>query len=556
MLNWLERLVDHFRQDAKWSCTAPFRLGLSTYNHYGSESTRLPQSEAGPLPAAVDQVTIVSKSTELLLGTVGTAEVAAASLLPQPAALIAMRLLLANVPAAVFTMANILVVALPLLMLTVDGDRLLWRAFVWFALPIALAELGIFLITMLLAYVPILQAHSGFLHGIKFLAMANSAGPFDTGYSGFGRRDCSQPHLAGLSHARNVKIRTADGETLGAWHVLPSGNVAMGAAAALEACSSAERGQTVSRRAPPTLTSVSSVSAAAAEVDEVYDRLLREASAGADGAGAVACIYLHGMGETRTKWVATEHAKLISSQLQLHVLLLDYRGFADSTGRPVETKRSLPLDWSRSGFGVDAEAALAWLGERGVPPWRVMVWGHSLGTGPATKLAYDLQQAQAQAQAPASLHDGRPGSPPQPLAALVLEAPYTSLLDACRTFPSGHLIRALPYGDRIMLRWFYFHFPILQMLATIQTPTLIFHGTDDVLVPFQHTAELAKAVAAEGRAGSSFTFVPLHGCGHLHAIFHPRFLGALATFFASLEGQSPRPTGSGAAEGGEHSGRE
>ena len=31
-------------------------------------------------------------------------------------------------------------------------------------------------------------------------------------------------------------------------------------------------------------------------------------------------------GETLTKWVSTEHAKLISSQLQLHTLVLDYRG--------------------------------------------------------------------------------------------------------------------------------------------------------------------------------------------------------------------------------------
>ena len=146
------------------------------------------------------------------------------------------------------------------------------------------------------------------------------------------------------------------------------------------------------------------------------------------------------------------------------------------------------------------------------------MWGHSLGSGPAVKLAYELQTR----------------SPPSPLRALVLEAPYTSLLDACRTFPSGHVIRALPYGDLLMLRYFYFHFPILRMLPSVKSPTLVLHGTSDVLVPFQHTVELAKACAAEGRAGSSFTFVPLRGCSHLHAIFQPQTLGALAKFFAAI----------------------
>ena len=68
------------------------------------------------------------------------------------------------------------------------------------------------------------------------------------------------------------------------------------------------------------------------------------------------------------------------------------------------------------------------------------------------------------------------------------------------------------------------------MLPTLKTPTLVFHGVSDVLVPFQHTVCLARAVAAEGRAGSSFTFVPLHGCGHLHSIFQKPALGALAMF--------------------------
>ena len=101
------------------------------------------------------------------------------------------------------------------------------------------------------------------------------------------------------------------------------------------------------------------------------------------------------------------------------------------------------------------------------------------------------------------------------------------------------MIRALPYGDAIMLKYFYYHFPTLRMLPCLTTPTLIIHGTADLLVPFQHTVALAEAVAAEGRAGSSFTFVPLLGCGHLHAIYHPRTLGAIASFFGAIARRMP-----------------
>lgn len=61
--------------------------------------------------------------------------------------------------------------------------------------------------------------------------------------------------------------------------------------------------------------------------------------------------------------------------------MLDYRGFADSSGFPTE-----------GGINTDASAALAWLGTRGVAPGRVVVWGHSLGTGPTVALAARQEQ--------------------------------------------------------------------------------------------------------------------------------------------------------------------
>lgn len=372
-------------------------------------------------------------------------------------------------------------------------------------LPAVALEAVLYLLVFFMARIPILQAHGGMMHGIKYLAMANSAGPFDTGYGGFGRRRCDQPHLAGLPHARDVRLRTRDGQALGAWHVLPSGTVALEAAREIAAGGSTS------------------------SADAVFDKCLRRAASDrergtcdAASSGAVAAIYLHGMGETRTKWVCTEHAKYICAQLQLHLVVLDYRGFADSTGLPLHRD---------AGFTQDTDAALSWLEDRGVHPSEVVVWGHSLGTGPAIALAHAVQAR----------------SPPTPLCALVLEAPYTSLCDACRTFPIGHVIRSLPFGDEIMCRYFAFDLPSLQMLPCITAPTLVLHGTADILVPFQHTVELAQAVAAEGRSDSSFTFVPLLGCGHLHALFHHQTLSALANFFGAL-----RPASGTSSGGAEH----
>ena len=151
------------------------------------------------------------------------------------------------------------------------------------------------------------------------------------------RRDYAAPARYGLPHARVVHIRTRDGETLGAWHVLPAGREARRASAKV---------------------------AAGGGIDDIFDESLARASR--------AVLYLHGMGETRCaemrsprldlrdrglhsisasltddggrffplytsfrcKWVPTEHAKMLSAHLDCHVLLLDYRGFGDSTGAP------------------------------------------------------------------------------------------------------------------------------------------------------------------------------------------------------------------------------
>ena len=76
-------------------------------------------------------------------------------------------------------------------------------------------------------------------------------------------------------------------------------------------------------------------------------------------------------------------------------LLLSYRGYGGSEGRPTEDR-----------LYADARAAIAYVLAQGVAPDRLVLYGESLGTGVAVKMAVE--------------HD---------VAAVVLEAPFTSAVD-------------------------------------------------------------------------------------------------------------------------------
>jgi uncharacterized protein len=177
---------------------------------------------------------------------------------------------------------------------------------------------------------------------------------------------------------------------------------------------------------------------------------------GGDGGRTV--VYFHGNGEVvgDDVWIARE---LVHHGF--NAVLVEYRGYgASKNGRP-----------SERGLYADAEAVLDRLLARGVDAGRVILWGMSLGTGVAAEMA----------------KRGRG-------AALVLVAPYTSILDM-----AAHYVPFLP------ARWLMDdHFETLAKAPQIQVPTLVFHGTRDEVVPFSmgervaHAISGAKLVAVEG----------------------------------------------------------
>jgi len=120
------------------------------------------------------------------------------------------------------------------------------------------------------------------------------------------------------------------------------------------------------------------------------------------------------------------------------LVALSYRGYAGSSGRP-----------SEQGLLSDAEAAYAFTSAR-YGADRIVVWGFSLGSGVGVALAAD-----------------------QRIAKLILEAPYTSIMEvAAGAFPF------LP------VRWLIRdQFRSDQRIARVTAPLLIMHGARDATIP-------------------------------------------------------------------------
>ncbi len=137
--------------------------------------------------------------------------------------------------------------------------------------------------------------------------------------------------------------------------------------------------------------------------------------------------------------------------LGLEVLILDYRGYGQSTGRPSET-----------GLYRDAEAAWRYLTRSlGRQPAEIVVFGRSLGGAVAAWLAQRT----------------RPG-------ALIIESTFSSLPDlAARLYPW------LP--ARLLARM---RFDTRTALGQVHSPVLVIHSRDDEIVPYEQARTNYEAI--------------------------------------------------------------
>ncbi|MGZ0019917.1 alpha/beta hydrolase [Nitrosomonas sp. wSCUT-2] len=174
------------------------------------------------------------------------------------------------------------------------------------------------------------------------------------------------------------------------------------------------------------------------------------------------------------------------SKLGYNVLLLDYRGYGQSSGKP-----------SESGTYLDAQAAWRYLTEtKGIAPERIVLFGESLGGAVAAWLAAKE----------------KPGL-------LVLASAFTSVPEL-----ASELYPFLP------VRWIsQFNYNTLQTLQAVHCPVFIAHSPEDDIVPFHHGQRLFQA------AHEPKQFLELEGSHNTGFIFmQPIWKKALGVF---MDGQ-------------------
>ena len=126
--------------------------------------------------------------------------------------------------------------------------------------------------------------------------------------------------------------------------------------------------------------------------------------------------------------------------MDVNFLIIAWRGFSGNKGKP-----------SEKGLYEDGKSAINWLLDKGVEEKDIVIYGESLGTGVATHLSQNRN-----------------------FGGLILETPFTSMIDAAKEFypyiPVGLLLK-----DK---------FENKKKVRNINSPILIMHGELDQIVPF------------------------------------------------------------------------
>ena len=148
-------------------------------------------------------------------------------------------------------------------------------------------------------------------------------------------------------------------------------------------------------------------------------------------------LFLHGnAGTLEDRIHKINHFK----DIDINFLLLSWRGFSGNNGDP-----------SEKGIYEDARSAVRWLKNKGVVEKNIIIYGESLGTGAAVEIAQNND-----------------------FAGLILESPFTSMIDAGKTkypfFPVRLLLKDKYESDK--------------KIKNIKSPILILHGEVDRIIPF------------------------------------------------------------------------
>lgn len=137
-------------------------------------------------------------------------------------------------------------------------------------------------------------------------------------------------------------------------------------------------------------------------------------------------------------------------ELGLNCLIVDYRGYGESTGKPTE-----------AGTKIDMLAGFQWLIEvKGLRPEEIILFGRSLGGSVAAMIAKDV----------------KPG-------ALVLESTFTSFDDV-----GSHYYPWLPV--RLFSR---FDYNTLEAVKQVTCPMLVIHSPEDQIILYKFGQQIFAA---------------------------------------------------------------
>ncbi|GAA5827343.1 hypothetical protein JCM11251_003774 [Rhodosporidiobolus azoricus] len=275
-----------------------------------------------------------------------------------------------------------------------------------------------------LIYEPI-QRTLIYLHPLRF--------PFDA--------DFSRPELHGFApgKVRPLNLTTPDGARLGAWHVLPKSVYE----------------EYVEEKGTPEEGPLP---------EEVFDQALRSPE-------HPTILYFHGNAGTRAAGNRVRVARHVSD-MDASFLIIDYRGFADSS-------RSHPP--SETGLLLDARTAWDYLHvTKRVPANQIAIMGQSLGTGVSAGVAGRLAEE---------------GITPR---AVILVAPFSSIASLLETYRLGNLLpilsplRNFPWLLNKFLKLLRTKFDSQSVIENIKSPILILHAQNDPVIPFSHSRLLAS----------------------------------------------------------------
>ena len=191
-------------------------------------------------------------------------------------------------------------------------------------------------------------------------------------------------------------------------------------------------------------------------------------------------VYFHGnAGSLENRIHKLNHFK----DMNINFLIIAWRGFSGNKGKPTE-----------QGLYEDGKSAIEWLMKKGVNEKNLILYGESLGTGVATHLAQNKRYA-----------------------GIILETPFTSMIDAAKTF-YPYIPVSLLLKDK---------FENYKKVKNIKSPILVMHGEVDQIVPFSMGKKIYE-IANEPKY-SYFTKYDNHMME-----YDEKLVFALKSFFKSL----------------------